>query len=570
MANNFDISPLNPLKFYVLSDVLPEFGGNITYNSFDTNLNYRAFDADFFYRNIKSWEERRFYAQPYQQGDMVNIQFLGIDNIPSGVYAGNPYTAYLIDCDNKIVNSYSVTTSALALIDNQRIRECFIPLYNIDEGYYRVVIRRRQINVANEFKYVISEPIHVKEVHENSVLIKYKNSKNTQGVIFESDIEFQFRTYGVVNDLTTESKFTTYEDEPLNLTMLSGTPYRTWLFQIGGDGNQVPQWIGDKLERITLCDSLLIDSVYYTRNEGAKLEANKKANTVLSTYQIVLRERYNDNSLYQIDYQTPVIMNAIVDNTKYIYVESIKYSANTISVNLIFKGVNRIMAYLNGYFKHTRGIKGIFAIDANNNIVFIASSSAELASYPDIRLHNVYWYGFQIKTEVRNGETNFQLLVNGTNMNYAIRTGETGAVTTATVNAPTNITVSLADNQNHTMYVVFEGMTEISYTGDTNVVEVRGDIPPSCEVFDFQSQNIRYVGNLYDHATSLLANVSLNDNKLSSANIDRIIKSMVGRDYFVNITAEYSSQTPLAPPSDQVRDVILSKLIGLGNDIVVD
>ena len=118
--------------------------------------------------------------------------------------------------------------------------------------------------------------------------------------------------------------------------MLSGTPYRTWLFQIGGDGNQVPQWIGDKLERITLCDSLLIDSVYYTRNEGAKLEVNKKANTVLSTYQIVLRERYNDNSLYQIDYQTPVIMNAIVDNTKYIYVESIKYSANTISVNRIF------------------------------------------------------------------------------------------------------------------------------------------------------------------------------------------------------------------------------------------
>ena len=147
MANNFDISPLNPLKFYVLSDVLPDFTGNISYNSFDTNLNYRAFDADFFYRNIKSWEERRFYAQPYQQGDMVNIQFLGIDNIPSGVYAGNPYTAYLIDCDNKIVNSYSVTTSALAMIDGQRIRECFIPLYNIDEGYYRVVIRLSLIHI---------------------------------------------------------------------------------------------------------------------------------------------------------------------------------------------------------------------------------------------------------------------------------------------------------------------------------------------------------------------------------------------------------------------------------------
>ena len=300
------------------------------------------------------------------------------------------------------------------------------------------------------------------------------------------------------------------------------------------------------------------------------MEANKKANTVLSTYQIVLRERYNDNSLYQIDYQTPVIMKAIVDNTKYIYVQSIKYLATTDSVNLIFKGVNGIMAYLNGFFKQSKGIKGFFAIDANNNIVFIAGSSAELALYPDIILHDVYWYGFQIKTEVRNGQTDFQLSLDATGGSYAIKTGELGTVTTGVVVAPTNVTETLTDGKNYTMYVVLEGITDISYTGDLNVVEVRGDIPPSCELFDFSSQNIRYVGNLYDQATSLLANVSLNDNKLSSANIDRIIKSMVGSDYFINITADYSSQTPLAPPSDQVRDVILSKLIGVGNDIVVD
>ena len=88
MAYNFDISPLNPLKFYPLADKLPSYNVNDVINSFDANINTRPFDQDFFYRNIPSWQDKRWYAQPYQNGDTIRLQWLGISGITSPPAAG--------------------------------------------------------------------------------------------------------------------------------------------------------------------------------------------------------------------------------------------------------------------------------------------------------------------------------------------------------------------------------------------------------------------------------------------------------------------------------------------------
>ena len=567
MANNFDISPLNPLKFYALSDSIEVFNPSNTnvYNSFDTNLNYRAFDADYFVRNIPSWQQQRFYAQPYQHGDMVNIQFLGIDNIPSGVYAGNPYTAYLLNCENEIVGTYSVTTSALALIDGQRIRECFIPLYNLDEGYYRVVIRRRGISVGDKRVYVISEPIHVLEQHKESILIKYKNSKNAQGVIFESGIEFQLRLYGYVGDLVTDSKFTTYEDEPLNLTMLSGTPFRVWSLQVGGNGKQVPEWIGDKLERVTLCDSLMIDSTYYTRNEGAKLEVSKKPLQPLCTYKVALRERYNDNSLYQEQYQKPVIMNQAIIGASYIYVDELTYGGASVAINTIFNGVNNIMAYLNGYIKQTLAIDGIFGIDTDNNIVFIASSLTELGVYSDIALNGVLWYGMKLDIESVGTDTDLVVALDGSG-DYAFLKGDGSAIVYNTT--PTSITTTYA-NGRYTAYLCLNTADDADYSASDKVIKgITGELTPSMVSFNMSSNVLKNVNsNPFKFTTNVFNNIALHDNDITQVYIDKLLKWMYMSTYDPAITADYLNNNA---PSQQVRDVILTKLLGAGNDILVD
>jgi hypothetical protein len=567
MANNFDISPLNPLKFYALSDSIEVFNPSNTnvYNAFDTNLNYRAFDADYFVRNIPSWQQQRFYAQPYQHGDMVNIQFLGIDNIPSGVYAGNPYTAYLLNCENEIVGTYSVTTSALALIDGQRIRECFIPLYDLDEGYYRVVIRRRQIAVGDKRVYVISEPIHVLEQHPESVLIKYKNSKNTQGIIFESGIEFQMRLYGVVHKLVTESKFTTYEDEPLNLTMLSGTPYRTWTFEVGGQGQQVPEWIGDKIERLTLCDSLLIDTVYYTRAEGAKLEVSKKELQPLCTYKLLLRERYNDNSLYQEQYQKPVIMNQAVMGASYIYVNDLTYNSTSTQIRKIFRGVNNILGFLNGYIRQTLNIGGVFGLNPSNEIVFIASSTTEYGIYDDITIDEIYWYGMKISLDVPSS-LDLKIDLIGTSK-YVFLEGNGTPIVKGTT--PITIGETYAVGR-YTAYLCLKtGVTDIDYSASGNIITaIDGELPDTCETFTLNNNVLKRVtSNLFKFSTSALASVLLNGNSLISSYIDKILKWLYLSTTASNITVDLTSNNP---PSDQVRDVIVTRLEQLGNDIQID
>jgi hypothetical protein len=565
MANNFDISPLNALKFYPLSDELTAFNptADNVYNSFDTNLNYRAFDQDFFVRNIPSWEQSRFFSQPYQLGDMVNIQFLGLDNIPSGVYAGNPYEAYIIDCQNNIVNSYSVTTSAL--IDGQRIRECFIPLYDLDEGYYRVVIRRRQIAVGDKRVYVISEPIHVLEQHPESVLIKYKNSKNTQGIIFESGIEFQMRLYGVVHKLVTESKFTTYEDEPLNLTMLSGTPYRTWTFEVGGQGQQVPEWIGDKIERLTLCDSLLIDTVYYTRAEGAKLEVSKKELQPLCTYKLLLRERYNDNSLYQEQYQKPVIMNQAVMGASYIYVNDLTYNSTSTQIRKIFRGVNNILGFLNGYIRQTLNIGGVFGLNPSNEIVFIASSTTEYGIYDDITIDEIYWYGMKISLDVPSS-LDLKIDLIGTSK-YVFLEGNGTPIVKGTT--PITIGETYAVGR-YTAYLCLKtGVTDIDYSASGNIITaIDGELPDTCETFTLNNNVLKRVtSNLFKFSTSALASVLLNGNSLISSYIDKILKWLYLSTTASNITVDLTSNNP---PSDQVRDVIVTRLEQLGNDIQID
>jgi hypothetical protein len=570
MAYNFDISPLNPLKFYPLADKLPSYNANDVINSFDANINTRPFDQDFFYQNIPSWQDKRWYAQPYQNGDTIRLQWLGI----SGITVSN--LVYLLDCNSNIVATYTPTNPTLTTINGLTIYECNIPLYNVAEGQYRVLILHRSSLINTPRYFAISEPIDVKKKHENTILIEYNNSKNAQGVIFEYGIKFTMRVHGTINDLTTESEFYVYEDEPLNMVMLSGIPYRIWKLQIGGDGNAIPQYMADKIERITLCDTMAIDTIYYTRDEGSKLEANKKDNVPLASYSLNLRERYNDNSMYLEQYQKPLVMNTTVVGAKYIYAHDMTYStSSTLQIRKIFNGYDNLVEYLNSVVRLALNMKGVFAINVNNALVYIPATTAEVTSFANIVINEIYPYG--IRYEIfSDGTQDFEVdyeTIAGT-INYAVSYDNGTTITKGSFSSSIQTFSNTYSSGYKVAYIIVDNADSLgnSLGNQVDILSIDGDCRSNLVGIIFNGCGLKSVGNLFRYTNSAFTILQLMNNKIISANIDKIIKNMYDspRLKFTAFTADISGQTPLAPPSDQIKEIIVPLLTKGGGSLTID
>lgn len=572
MAYTFDISPLNPLKFYTLSDdlwSLTNAANNL--NSFDPNINNRDFDADFFARNIKPWEEARFYAQPFQQGDVVKAQWLGV-----AAGAGISYTCYLLDCDNAIYATYTPTSPTLTLVGGQQVYEVSIPLYNIPEGYYRVVLRHQNTVSTTKRYFAISEPIDVRELHESSVWVRYTHSQNYQGVFFEYGLEFQARLYANVGELQPESKFNVYEDEPMNATMLSGIPYRVWSVAIGGWGKQVPAWLLDKFERWSLCDSFRLDDKYYTRNEGAKLEISRKPDTVLMTGKMAFRESSNDNSLYNEQYQRPQAVATLIDGAKYLYAHDLTGGGmSTIQVRKIFEGATQLVNYLNQVIAPANSMAGLFSIDDLGRLVYMPASNTELTTYASMTFNDFYQYGLKIEVSSAGGQ-DFEVVLDvpvGTT-EYAVSYDNGATITKGTFTNTTQTLTSTLAAGTHYIYLILDTLPG-SYDFNTSTASLK-KIDGDCAVNTIgivtsSLGTIKSIGNLYRYCGSSILNVNHDGNKLTSGQVDKQIKYLYDAGVSTSVfSINLSTQTPSAPPSQQIKDIIVPLLTSGGGTLTTD
>jgi len=276
MANIFEIPLLNPLRAIWQSDKLnADPSGTVLYQAFNSAYNYRNIDSDWYYRTLKEYEQKQPYVQPFQQSDTIRVQWIGSDNT-SGYYDH----VRLLDSNGSDTGvSISVGSSA---IGSRTLYTITLPLWNINEGKYFLSVYHHP--PSNEKTCIVFEPFHVKQVHIKTVRIDYYNSFNDQSVIYPTSAYIpQIRVHGCITDVTNESKFNVYEDQPMNVEMVSGIPYRTFELTLGGSKG-IPQWYADIIERALLTDTLMIDGIAYTRAEGAKLESKKEAGKPLNMY----------------------------------------------------------------------------------------------------------------------------------------------------------------------------------------------------------------------------------------------------------------------------------------------
>lgn len=257
----------------------------------------------FFIETVREWEDpKKPYYQPFMRADTITLQLQA--NI-------NPIQIYLIRCDESIAYSNAFTQKQQYGLDpSWHIYEHTLPLALIPEGVYFIQVVAGTINL-------ISEPLKIQNVWENSVLLEYQHYRFYGDVIFETGINFSLRVHGSIGKyITPASKDTTYEDQSLNLTMIHSVPYRVVPLLIG-DAGGIPDYLIDKINRILGCSSLQIEGRYYTKG-GTQLEPKALEDYRMRGWSIDMRERYNRHS--QIDEgdatMTGVVMIAAASDTK--------------------------------------------------------------------------------------------------------------------------------------------------------------------------------------------------------------------------------------------------------------
>lgn len=339
----FEFPLLCPLKPVPQSDVLPSTSSSDIIVGYNPAYNTRDMDADFYKRTLNWYENDLGYLQPYQQSEVIRIPWLGSDTT-----LANYQYARLLDQDGKVFTGKTVTVvQESGTWAGKKLYTVTIPLYDVPEGYYFVQLRHKS---GSEYLPILFEPIHVKQVHPYTVLIEAYHTKNDWGMVWPSAaFKFQLRVKGSITEVTPKAKITAYENQPLDYEILYGMPsreYEATFFRI-------PVWAADKINRLTLCNTITIDGKGLSRQADAELKP-ATAKAPLSDYSLIFRER--DNSL-TFDRSHNVTVVCDMPQTSLFWIEKITYAGvpTTVNVRRGFEGKRNFLDYLNSTFPITNG-----------------------------------------------------------------------------------------------------------------------------------------------------------------------------------------------------------------------
>jgi len=239
-----------------------------------------------FFNAIPEHEEQVCYTQKFCNADTIAFQLA----LPAGAIVD--FDANLVG-DNEVVQ---IPWESLTLDDSEYdYFEFSKSLSGISEGIYQVELEV-EWNDGKKI-YLVSEPMCIKPVHPDTILIHYSHSGNEFGLLFhpeEGDREYMIRVEGgfASDGFLPGSKDVVYRDQPYNTVLLSSVPYATHKITFG-DGRGIPNWLADKLNRILSCSEVKLNGEQYTRADGAKMEAVREKGIPLAAWTIELAKIEN-------------------------------------------------------------------------------------------------------------------------------------------------------------------------------------------------------------------------------------------------------------------------------------
>lgn len=264
MANDqLYINFLNPVQF------VPE---NPTQ---DARYHLKQMDKYWYVEQTTGWISRKNYFAPWQLNDTISLQV-----ISDGT---NVATATVLNCDGVPQDAFAFNVIATAALQAPLVLlQCSIPLNSFSEGIYYIKLDN------GGTKFWISEGLDLKIDHPDTLLYQYWHDTNRQGVVFSEGFQPNMRVASFLSAFNPESKFVEYEDEPANIEMLNGIPYRTWKLNIGRDDG-IPDYVIDKINRLTLLNNVWIDDLQISRNSSSKFESTITPGTLKKYWVLEIR-----------------------------------------------------------------------------------------------------------------------------------------------------------------------------------------------------------------------------------------------------------------------------------------
>ena len=249
MPNDSFISHLCPAKFVPLNEAL------------DPHYHFVHMDDDWFINQVQFWIHKQNYFSPWQFNDEIRLQV-----ITGGI---GPVQIDVIDCKGKTISSTPmnvITTSALKSPNVlYELPVSLSGLSSVGEGVYYLVIN------INGTPIYISEGLWVKQDWPMTLLLAYKHTTNKQSMIFSTGYNPVIRVHGWLDDFKPMAKFSVYENQPADIEMLNGIPFRYHKLNIAA-AQGVPDWVPDKVNRIMLLDTTLFDGKQYSRDGDSEWE----------------------------------------------------------------------------------------------------------------------------------------------------------------------------------------------------------------------------------------------------------------------------------------------------------
>ena len=199
------------------------------------------------------------YRQKFELADFTRLQVRSDDE-----------EVYLIVREaftGKLIDTLTFSEIPSLLVDQTfKIFELDIIFSNLGVGEYVFSIDDNSSSI-----------ISVKTKHENTLLFRYQNSENNFGVVFDTGIQFYLRVEGTIQNYTPKSDDVVYTDQLKNATKLFGLPYNVFTLFVGSPRG-VADFMLDLVNRLSSCDMIQINGIWYEKTEGAEWEVERVDN----------------------------------------------------------------------------------------------------------------------------------------------------------------------------------------------------------------------------------------------------------------------------------------------------
>ena len=559
MANTFEFPLVQPLRFFQQTDLTGTLTtSDIDLSGFNPNYNTRPFDEDFFARNLQSWQDKVTYCQPFQKGDIVPIYFVYGNTL-------SDYEINILDENGDIYLTIPYTSFTALSVGGVAAAYYELPMYDLAEGFYFAQV---SYNQPGEDIYFISEPFNVKDYHEGTMLLEYRNSYNDQNVLFEEfDFTFYLRVHAAITEMNPKVSAETYEDQPLNQTLLSAKPYREWKIVIGGNGNLVTEWFIDKANRAFSCDSLEIDGHAYTITSDGGFEATRAENHPLSEWSTTLRDSVNADSV-EIEYYSSFdyhLGQAPLGDRFFLWA----VTTNTASYvqDKEFTSLNSLIAWITRYFNAEFGLSGYAVINSEDEIIYKPNGIADYNwlidanNRPALNTILENWISVDIDTSglpLLDFQTAGLAQKNAAVWGDGTQDSNISTPTTSASNTYADIGIVRA------YYYFNDQLDLLPSTNNGSILRLGGQIINNLTELSCENESIKFVENgLFLLGTGTLINFSLDGNKLPTNEVNKMIvmlQDSINRATIASSGTALLQQSPTAPPSSGSLAYVLAIL----------